>query len=249
MNMRRCIRIAGILALGLLFANDQALAMKGGKGGGGKNKRINQPGSSKAFSWSAKGINDCRDAKLPILLYIYDDKIEGKRNNTALHYENNVFGHKDAKDALSGYTYVMLRMTHNQGWPAGLFRSAYGGAATYIMTCDGTPCGQWTGENRPNLKRFLTVAKQVKQVNPQALQRMTKNPPKRFVDPVRPQDPQQVAVNDDPQEQGEPKKQADTIPGLGGGDEEGKKDDRDKKEDKPNKPSKPSKPVDEEDEE
>lgn len=230
MRVRRTVGLGALLAVGFILTSVQAEAAT--------KKRITTPGSNKSFSWVRKGINECRAAGKPILLYIYDNKIPGKRNNTALHYENNVFPDKNVISAVSGYTTVMLGMSTMRGWPPALFLGAHKGAAVYLMTCDGQAYGKWTSTSRPNKKQFATIANQVKAVNPAAKERMAKNPPKKFVDPKRPEPVDNMARQEE--EERKPKT-AGNIPGLGGDDDDDKKGKK--------KPPKRPRPVEEEEEE
>ncbi len=176
--------------------------------------RTTKPGQNKNFSWGRKDINICRKEGKPILLYIYDNKMGKKTNGTALSHENNLFPDKDVKAALSGYNYVMLSSSFARGWPKQLIAGAHGGAALYLMTCDGSAYGTWRGTQRPPKKQFALLAKQVKQANPAAKERMAKNPPKKYEDP-----PDPVARGggepqiEEPQEK--KRKTAGMIPGLG----------------------------------
>jgi hypothetical protein len=234
MNLRNVIGIAAILAIAAVLSPTSARAASK------KKKRLTRPGTNTTYSWTRLGINKCREAKKPILLYVYDDKLKASKNNTALHYENNVFPNKNVVSALSGYTCVMRRMSSPRGWPRALFAQAHRGAAVYLMACDGRPLGRWVGRNRPDRKRFVLVARQIKQANPAVAERMAKNPPKKYEDPPEPKVAQQQPGGQEPEEK--KPKTAGLIPGLGGEEE-----DKDKKGTKKPPPRKPR--VEEEEEE
>jgi len=208
--MRNVIAPTLLACAGLLFTGE-ALAVAGGAttGSSGSGVRFTV-GSNTTFSWSRMDLNAARKAGKPILLYIYDSAI--KNNNTARSFEMNIFPDKAAKEALQGFTYVMIR-PDDRGWPLELLARAKEGAACYILLCDGTVVGTWWKGNVPNAATMAQVAMAAAQGNQAAVDRMAKAPPAKFEQ----QKPQEVAAVGGPAAQPaekEPEKVG-AIPGLG----------------------------------
>lgn len=183
------------------------------------------PGSDKTYVWTGVDLNAARKAGKPIVLYVWDNTV--KNNSVARSFEMNVFPDKAVKDALEGFTYVMVRPDH-RGWPQELLFRAKEGAACFLMTCDGTPTGGWWKGNLPNAAVFARMAQATAAGNQAAADRMAKNPPEQFEQ----KKPQEVAAANQPKADEEKEKKPTTvgaIPGLGGKDEGEKKPEAGKK--------------------
>ncbi len=160
------------------------------------------------FAWQVLDLNACRAAKKPILLYIYDGAMKGV-NNTTKSIEKNVFLDAKVKEAVSGFTYAMLRRD-GKGWPAEFFARADGGAALFVMTCDGSGLGAWGKDAPPTAVQVVTAAKQATAANTAAAERMAKKPPPKFEDK-----PKEVAGANPAAAPAEKPPEKITVPGLG----------------------------------
>ena len=128
---------------------------------------------------------------------------------TSKTIEKNLFLDAKVKDAVSGFTYAMLRRD-GRGWPIDFFNRAHGGAALFVMTCDGTGFGAWGKDSQPTPIQLITAAKQASAANAAAADRMAKKPPPKFEDK-----PKETVVANPAGAQAEKPPEKITVPGLG----------------------------------
>lgn len=200
-----------VAVLGCVLLSGKAWAAGATTGGGSYTKFV--AGSDKTYSWSATtDLNAARKAGKPIVLYVWDNTI--KNNSVARSFELNVFPDKAVKDALQGFTYVMVRPDH-RGWPLELLARGKEGAACYLMTCDGTVVGGWWKGNLPNAADFAKVAMGVAAGNQAAADRMAKKPPEKF-EQKQPQEVAQAGGPGQPKEEEKKPEGVGKVPGLPG---------------------------------
>lgn len=167
-------------------------------------------GKDTTYGWKSMDMNASQAAKKPIVVYVYDQGL--KNNNMARTVETKIFVDAKVKEALAGFTYIMLRKD-GKGWPADVLQRADGGVALLIMTCDGTSFGAWSKGVMPTPSDVIGAAKQAAASNAAAAERLSKRPPPKPEE--KPKGQEVAAARKGPAAQEEKQDQKIAIPGLG----------------------------------
>lgn len=148
----------------------------GGSIGGGHGRRTYSVGTQGGLPWSTIDLKAAREAKKPIILYVYDEKIK-KENHTVQFFEAEIFSDPGVQKTLKElFTCICVPSTAE--WLAPVFITrAQGGAAVFLMTFDGSIHRFWNVGNRPQVNEFAEIAKNVAISNPKVVERFEKEKP------------------------------------------------------------------------
>lgn len=177
-------------------------------------------GADETAGWNRTDLNGVRARKQPVLLYVYDSTIK-TGNTTGQYFEVTLLGlgqktpNVKVKEAVKDLYKVKIR-ADDLGFPEGITSKAIGGAALYVMTCDGTVVGAWWKNNQGTANDFINACKAAVGANPTSVAKLEKTPPEKF-ERKRPEEKKTEAVPGEPAEKTPEKVGA--IPGLGHGEE------------------------------